>query len=54
MKEIDAHATPPNNLFNPTLASGAFIIKLRGFCYLVCGALAPGGLIRALGRASGR
>ncbi len=40
---------PPSNSFNPTLASEAFIIKLAGFCYLACSALASGGLIRALG-----
>jgi hypothetical protein len=39
---------PPNNSFNPTLASEPFIIKFGGSCYLACGALASGGLIRAL------
>ena len=33
-----------NNSFNPTLASEFVIIKLSGFCYLVCSALASGGL----------
>ena len=35
---------PPNNSFNPALASESLIIKLRDFCYLVCNALASGGL----------
>ena len=39
----------PNNSLNPTLASESFIIKVGGFCYLACSALASGGLIRALG-----
>ena len=40
--------TKSNNSLNPTLASESFIIKLADFCYLVCGALASVGLIRAL------
>jgi hypothetical protein len=39
----------PNNSFNPTLASESSTIKLSGFWYLACIALASGGLIRALG-----
>jgi hypothetical protein len=39
----------PNNSFNPTLASESFMLKLDGFSYVVCGALASVGLIRALG-----
>jgi hypothetical protein len=34
---------------NPTLASEAFIIKMDDFWYVMCGALASVGLIRALG-----
>jgi hypothetical protein len=33
----------PNNSFQPTLASESFIIKLRGFGYVVCSALASVG-----------
>jgi hypothetical protein len=33
----------PNNSFQPTLASEPFIIKLAGFWYLACGALASVG-----------
>jgi hypothetical protein len=36
------HAAP-NNSFQPTLASEPFMLKLRGFGYLVCSALASGG-----------
>jgi hypothetical protein len=39
---------PPNNSFNPTLASEPFIIKLGDFCYLAICALASVGLIPAL------
>jgi hypothetical protein len=48
MKSVPYLHAAPNNSFNPTLASELFIIKLRDFCYLACGALASGGLIRAL------
>jgi hypothetical protein len=48
-RKIDSIVAPSNNSLNPTLASEAFIIKVGGFWYLVCCALAAGGLIRALG-----
>jgi hypothetical protein len=40
---------PPNNSFNPTLASESFMLKLSDSCYVVAVALASGGLIRAFG-----
>jgi hypothetical protein len=37
------YAPPPNNSFQPTLASESLMLKLRRFWYVVAVALASGG-----------